>query len=773
MITVKINKILYTSKKNKEIEKPRKEVLRQKVDKRLEKSFINRIENILSKYPIVNDNTIFFEKIMFNYWNIINFYFKQKKLEVPKCKETIEAYLNASIRILELAIYIKSNNLDDFENLYFNTNSIDSCFYVHFITIQLNIFEDNRDLLTIKKDPKNKNRVTVFIGNYGKYMPESIPKPKKINESERKPFWFSKYFKLDELQIKDIFKGNGSSASGSISSGRKGERKNNKFFETYNYLDESTFSNINLKFIENHEERLEVIQKDSKLPSIIFENTNNNILPIRNKIFQNISSNYKQHLINKAISNSLAKNEMFLCAKAPNIKLFSKLVIKIIGDDQNYYSSLILISIFTGLRVKELLYIFTDFSEEITYLSTYSIFRIKVNCALFANYIFKNHEITKKVRNIDSNFFLPNFLQKLCLSTKEQLKNVIRRSKTDNKFNRIVYDNLIEQELKNISKALYKHKKSISKNIAHVNIKSLHKLLIHYFHILNEKTDTSILLLNNLSKNNQARACYTVRQKRLINYENWIINFYNILTNNHASTKAYDTTKNEFIGSPMFVESHIFKNFLLSLFEVKTNNRFEKLNLQMIFIRYTLSILLATRSSRDGCNLMSYSKNLSLLTIHQKAKNIKSSKRLIPLTSRAIEYIELFYELKKEFDFHGFTPILFKDKDNELVQIELNKNSVLEFLEAICDQQLFIRLKKFIKSTELNMGRHIVASKAIYYNFNREFENEFMGHYSKAKLGLGIYSNFDIQKYITSTKTFMKKIEDDYFPTYNNPRNFK
>ena len=68
----------------------------------------------------------------------------------------------------------------------------------------------------------------------------------------------------------------------------------------------------------------------------------------------------------------------------------------------------------------------------------------------------------------------------------------------------------------------------------------------------------------------------------------------------------------------------------------------------MILIRYTLSLLLATRDFRNSCNLIDYSKSFQLLTIQEKSKNIYQSKRLIPLTNRASKIIENFYIFKRK-----------------------------------------------------------------------------------------------------------------------------
>lgn len=186
----------------------------------------------------------------------------------------------------------------------------------------------------------------------------------------------------------------------------------------------------------------------------------------------------------------------------------------------------------------------------------------------------------------------------------------------------------------------------------------------------------------------------------------------------------------------------------------------------MIFIRYALSILLATRSTYDSCNLINFSKKLELLTIHEKAKSITSSKRLIPLTKRALLLIQMFYRLKEEFKLTSFLPVLLEVKENEIKENELKPNSVNNFIEIFKSHPKYEELKKFIDTVDLNFGRHIFATEALKNGFNREYENEFMGHYSKGNSGFGIYSNLEVKNYINDTREFLEEIENKYFPKY-------
>ena len=48
-----------------------------------------------------------------------------------------------------------------------------------------------------------------------------------------------------------------------------------------------------------------------------------------------------------------------------------------------------------------------------------------------------------------------------------------------------------------------------------------------------------------------------------------------------------------------------------------------------------------------------------------------------------------------------------------------------------------------------------------------------MGHFSRGSSGLGVYSNFNINDYINSTRSFIEDIEKRYFPTYITSKDIK
>lgn len=751
-------------KNEKIIENKRVKILNIIVDNDLQTRFIDKINVILSMNPLEFDNSIFLKQIVYNFWNIIYLYDLQINHSHPKCKQTRIAFLNISIRFLQFAIFTKHRNLDNIHAIYFNDKNIDLCFYTHFMSIEDEILLSYKDLFNVLHDEKNKNKVTIFIdSDENKYLPISIPKNEIEGKNNlEKPFWFQRFFQLKNEQIKHIFNEIGSKGNSTSSDTRR--RNKHKNFDTYNYIDDIIETTINLKELNNLEGTNEFLSKLPVRQSILF--TEQNILNIKVDS-KHLNSNYKQHLINKAISSVVAKNSMYLYSKAPNLNILKHLVNSLMIDENNYSSCLLLFALFTGISIKDSISIFLHKASNISfYKNSDYILKITHDKNIFAKNVPKDETILIPRNGTVSNVFLPYFLHNICSIIKEEFA----KQKLDNSS----LDEFIHQEYNKCNITLKNKIKLLQKSIANLNIRNIHKLFYHYFHIYNKKTDTSIIFLTNLSKSNQARVCYTSQPKRLVYYELWIENFYKLLYKKAFNPEHMkDLDMNDFVGSPKVVQCGAFKNFLLDLSSLIPKNYIDEFNLKMIFIRYSLSILLATRDYVNSCDLSDFSRNYKLLTIHEKIKHIKTSKRLIPLTDKALLFIDEFIELKEKYKIDFSYPILLKEENSEITSIQLTKISVLEYLKSFKDDYKYFEIEKFIKITELNLGRHVFSSEALKNGFDKDYENEFMGHFSRGSSGLGVYSNFNINDYINSTRSFIEDIEKRYFPTYITSKDIK
>lgn len=749
-----------------EINEIRNEVIKQNSDE-LTDLFFTRIEKTIKNYPLIEENTsLFLKQITYNFWNMLYLYYVQKTFKIERSKKTLQDFFNSCSRILEFAIYIHSKNLSNFQKIYFNIEIIEVCFFKNFLEIKIEtILKNHKDLFVVKKDSLN-NKKTVFIENKFKYIPQSKPMQEINKNNLNDTFWFERHFRLDDNQVIKIFAGTGSQGGSNKNNYLKSNSINYKDFDVHEYIDELNYSNFDYEKLEVFEENIETRHRAYQIPSLLLDKKAQNILNIKIKESYT-KNNYKQYLINRAISNNITKNNIFLSSKVLNFNLFKTLIETLLKHKENYHICIILLSIFTGIQVKLLILIFTKTHKNIIFEESNIVKLIIKNNDIFAKNVIEDEDILIPIKSNMSQIYLPQTISDMAKYIKNKLQFIIKnKMKCEKKKDFTEYEKNIENELKLISKSLKKIiNTSKASNFNNIDIKSCHKAFYNYFCIFHKETDIRILFFDNLSKNNEARVCYTAQQKRLIYFEFWLNEFYSKLTDEFSVAKDFNQGK-DFIGSKKVVKEAAFKNFLLNLTLLNPKDFIEKVNLQMIFIRYALSILLATRSTYDSCNLINFSKKLELLTIHEKAKSITSSKRLIPLTKRALLLIQMFYRLKEEFKLTSFLPVLLEVKENEIKENELKPNSVNNFIEIFKSHPKYEELKKFIDTVDLNFGRHIFATEALKNGFNREYENEFMGHYSKGNSGFGIYSNLEVKNYINDTREFLEEIENKYFPKY-------
>ncbi len=774
-------------KNEKTIENIRKECINIDIDDVLKVKFLDKVDVILIKYPLVlNERNTLLKQITFNFWNIISCYNFQKTDKNPKSNGTLIDYLNVSTRILEFAIYIEHKEIQDIKKIYFDIKAINVSFFKHFIAIQDEILSNNRDLLEILKDKTNKYKLTVFVIDEHKYMPSSIPKNEiESGQAFEKTFWFERYFRLNNKQILDIFEKIGSKGN---MGGKRSSRASSKYkyFDEYKHIDQNILTDDNLSDLIKIEDKLEAINIASKIPSIMFpiskedkEDKNlNSSCKEKNKIYyldknilgiklldKHLNSNYKEYLVNKKISYYYAQNNMYLYSKSPNINTFRNLVAAILKKKNDYKYSLILISLFTGISMKDVVRIFFNQSNNFSLKKNLNIMEVTHDKNIFANKVPKNDIFISRSGN-KSILYLPDFLNDLIIVVRAEYEKV--------KINKENIEDFSEKEYSKCNEVLNQEVKLLSKTISHINLRKIHKLFHHYFNIFHEKTDTSILFLVNLNKSNQVRVTYTSQPKRLVYYELWIEEFYNILIGSQSNVKSLiDANLNQEVGSPKVLKSAVFKNFLLNLSYLNPKNKIEEFNLKMIFIRYSLSISLATRDAYESCDLKEISRYFKILSIHEKAKHIKTSKRLIPLTDKALFYIDEFFELIRESTIDSTYPILLKEENDKKTVIPITLKTILDFIQTFKNDIKFDEIEKFVKLVDMNFGRHVFSTEALIQGFNKDYENEFMGHFSNGSSGLGMYSNFDLNDYIESSNKFVESIENKYFPKYITHKDIK
>lgn len=726
---------LIFEEENKIVETRNKVINYKTEDTQLERYKLG-IEIFLNKYPLTDIPKF----LVYHYWNFQFLYVFQKKSDQSRSNHILKEFINVSIRIIELMIFLNSSKLDIFIKKYFSLDNFSKCIYLHFNDIRENI--NNKDIcVAFLKENSNLN---IFIDtNY--YKSYSMPQNNTKN-SQNEINWFIKVFKLENSEIKGIFEAE-SSSKGKDKGGHGSSKK--ETYDIYYFNNVETFSNRKLSTNASIESKNEFKVKEKQMQSLVFLT---NKLHVTTKSIDKyiIDSSYKQMLINKAVSNELTKNSLRLESnyKFPHI-IQLKDFVNIIKENNSPHNKLILVSILLGIPIKVLLSAILGFSKQLEYLPKYGKLRTEVPQDIYANYV-SDYNITVPIRNKEIYILLPNKIQNMCTSIKTYYKQ-----------KNIASYVFIEKEVLEIDKTI-KNVLDTLKKTTYIKTNQLHKYLRFFYQIFNKNSDLSILFHINVSANDKAKLCYVNQPNRFQHLENWMIEFSTIVLEEYDNTVPIES--NVFIGSPHFIESNKFRSFfddLDNLYRTKTDKT-EKFNIQMIFIRYALSLLLATRDYKESCNLYNHSRRLNLITIHEKAKNLRSSKRIIPLVKLAQDCIELFCYLKNKFQIDGNIPCLLRDEIRELTQKE-----ILEYIKIISTPYEADKICNFIKAAKLNVGRHIFSTLARKSDLNREYEDAFLNHHYLGKVDQGIYSNFSNKSYMSEIRFFINdEIVKEYFPSH-------
>jgi len=311
-----------------------------------------------------------------------------------------------------------------------------------------------------------------------------------------------------------------------------------------------------------------------------------------------------------------------------------------------------------------------------------------------------------------------------------------------------------------------------------IKIEYLYLYSFYYLNEIKKGTNLSHLFLMNKNDNIHTQLAYLTTNTKLINYSLWIDELSKILAIDELIEDYKSFTiiphLSEFSGSNKFIKANEFKEFLGSLSKIKfseQSNSNDDLNIRMIYIRYLLSLLIATRNYTQSCSLYSFIQSEKKLFIQEKAKNQYIGKRIIPLSTLAYKTTKYFYYLKDKYSLNIFNPILIiNDKVEELTQLKCLKwlDTKKEYLFKEYSENFYTYINSIIRKINFDFGRHVFESYA-YNKFRtkQEYIDAFLNHSEIGTDDQAIYSNFNNETYTIESLKVINKIESDYLPHYS------
>jgi hypothetical protein len=689
-----------------------------------------------------------------------------------------ETFFISSFRILEFVLFVASKKikkdifLDDFDftdekKYFFYLKDLDEMIKINYFAIfkgkttkqnRITIGFNQEECNKAEKDNDNEKIIKILKNSF-KSSIKTQAFGKNIKESD-----FNHYFHLDDDKVlkfylyenvKDIKRGKGGS--------KKIERR--KFItikdDRIDYISYSTPSDIkNL----GDEAKKEIDTKINSIVSPILKKESAEFIESKNLANKkvDINSKFKRYLVSKAISNSIAKSNLTLSKyNIPEIEHLRDFFAFLYKKDK-LKADLILLQIVFNSNLEKLIRAFID---EIIFFNVENR-QLYVEYGDFFSSFKEEIKIFKRIKK-DKIFYIyiDNLLSSILKDFRKNISGV-------NNLNFSEKIEEIEEELKIFLKI---SKKEFNKKIG-LNLKILPDLSFYYFKKLYKTFSINMLFAKDINKNDQARLCYCATSQRLKSYEDWIKELLEILGiydvrkfEKSVNVSNYFST-DEKIGSHKIIERGSFKNFLLDLENIYYENIFleDKINIQMIYLRYVLGLLLATRNFDNSCDLSNYSKKFKILVLQEKAKSIYMSKRIIPLTNKVIEYIEIFNKLKQKYNIHSNFPVLLMNNKEILMTKTKMKDFFTKLKEKLEENNKYINeILYFVEHCELNFGRHLVTYYFANDNVKEDYLDAFLGHFKAGNEDQGIYSYFNNKEYIKVVISKIKEIEKDYLKTDN------
>ena len=511
--------------------------------------------------------------------------------------------------------------------------------------------------------------------------------------------------------------------------------------------------------------------------------------------------------------------------KIPDRRIFCDFLNKqIIGEKMGWQQNLFLLSLLLAVPYKKLLKYMHGMDESIKINLQQGTFTIQLDASIFAKNsknITQYTRILKGTQQIKTH--LPRNIIRLLHHLDHQIIDNLTKSPLVHKeINRVFKAFEIEKvsnfHYKGIS--TFKFKKSIeaylAENIAtapHEIINKLSELsfLDYYFEDMGQQfhnfikkrvsdypkriilhpnklpdihqryldeqhneSSTERLFFLQVNKSQQVKMCYTAMPSIYALQKNWYMMLQkylkidqrlNMLLECQDETDPENKSMNNVVGSPFYILPGKSKNFFLSLLNAINIPGLDdptRDSIKMIYIRYAFSFLFGTRDFHHSCDLYEYSRTYSIITIHEKAKDARSSKRIIPVCNTAKKLIEVFFEIKDKYDSPHYTPFLISKQENSTLFETITQKNLLAWLH---EKELNIDTS-FIKYIPQNYGRHVIKSSKLSSNIKDENIDAFLNHHSAGTEDQGKFSTFSNKKYMDEMKIFLESIAEEYLPRY-------
>lgn len=507
--------------------------------------------------------------IAFNYFLFLYKFYKYTKLENPSF-EYVNEFRKCGIRTMEVALFIQNFSFG-INDLFFNNET--KIFYKNL----LKIYEIDFNSEAVEK---KENNDTKLINNYIKIHRDGIfigteEERYQYNSTVRMAIGYKKvslvsYLRLYEEGVFKVYntrnpknKGTGQGGGGQfidlvkldlypkalyyqnrvVFNWKIDDKKKDRYESNYDNDEEYESINKSRKQASKSDGKVYTIKDDVKKYNDFIDEQQ---YKLKEKTLNN-ENTYKKFKINTAIGHLSAKSNMSLDSQynIPKFELL-KQFFEIIESKDSFEYQLLVSSIVLGIEPSRLIAMKLKLTTDMQLIHGDKI-RLDLTTA-YAQV--NNYKIYEKSKNI-VEFIIPTYIEHFFKNSEEtlflELDKQIKKNKPligedvlveyngckttkdlhqflvnnfDEENITTIYNSLVDEKKKSLSKYLTQQRKKFKKNIL-LRIKNLHTYSLHYFKKFHKHSDVNLLFLKNKTANIHTQLTYVRTTKNLTRIAQW------------------------------------------------------------------------------------------------------------------------------------------------------------------------------------------------------------------------------------------------------------
>lgn len=504
---------------------------------------------------------------------------------------------------------------------------------------------------------------------------------------------------------------------------------------------------------------------------------------------KDIGNRFMQYKKNISFSASITKSKLLLKTeyKIPEVNHLKEFIHYISSNNEanfneieDFSKGIFILSIVFGFTVDDAISFLYNENKNIKRLQNGRI-SVAIDSELFAKY--RVNPLLQK-RSFTINYVLQDYIHRLINELANHIflfsnlayyfKNMKweRSSKVplirilNNTIRAIVSKNRIDNFFKFKENYLSSMKKLINEFDKEINIdfKNMWKITLSFSKLFFKDDTIAMLSIAKYQKNDTAKLSYSSTEKFSQKHSLLLESICNALDLPNAISRLlnikYKIYNHTFSSvEPIFVGSHKAlhykdsKKFFEKMYELifKEDDKIKKFNLVSIYIRYSMSILCATRDFKNSSTIKNISFSMHTQMITEKSESKLNGIRIIPLCETIEKIIKYYNQTCNDYGIYLDYISLY---DNDKLVI-FDKKIAFKIIASITNDKF---INDFIKYVPLNTGRHIINQYKIEKKLNSIYIETFLGHYISGAEQLGLYSPLHIPSYIHYIRENMQNI---------------